>query len=124
MFKRIKEKIESEIREILKPYHKRMIEGILLKEITEEKQLRLTEEAKNILDSEVFKLFMSASLKDATEELLRDSQRIRTSNGIKHIPLSDNEFMLKDKSVRDSLAIIQAMESFFTSHASYKKQEE
>jgi len=123
MFKRIKEKIESELREILKPYHKRMIEGILLKEITEEKQLRLTEEAKNILDSEVFKLFMSASLKDATEELLRDTQRVRTANGIKHIPLSDEEFMKKDKSVRYSLSIIQAMESFFTSHASYKKQE-
>ena len=123
MFKRIKEKIESEIREELKPYHKRMIEGILLKEISEEKQLRLTKEAKNILDSEVFKLFMSASLKDATEELLRDSQMFRTAQGIKHTPLTDEEFMQKDKSVRYSLAIIQAMESFFTSHASYKKQE-
>ena len=123
MFKRIKEKIESELREQLKPYHKRMIEGILLKEITEEKQLRLTEEAKNILDSEVFKLFMSASLKDATEELLRDSQMFRTANGIKHIPLSDEEFMIKDKNVRDSLSIIQSMESFFKNHASYKKQE-
>ena len=123
MFKRIKEKIESELREQLKPYHKRMVEGIKLKEITEEKQLRLTEEAKNILDTEVFKLFMSASLKDATEELLRESQRVRTAQGIRHIPLSDEEFMIKDKNVRDSLSIIQSMESFFKNHASYKKQE-
>ena len=123
MFKRIKEKIETELRKQLKPYHKRMIEGILLKEISEETQLRLTEEAKNILDSDLFKLFISASLKDATQELLRETQPVRTSQGIRHIPLTDEEFMLKDKSVRDSLSIIQAMESFFTSHASYKKQE-